>query len=146
MKNKVAIIGCMGVPAKYGGFETPAHQLVSNDSKEFSYLVYCSAVAYKKSERLKSFKNAELVYIPISANGAKSIFYDIFSTIHALSKARVLLILGVSGAVIIPVLRLFFPRHKFITHIDGMEWKRKKWGGITQKFLKLSERIAVRYS
>jgi len=146
MERKVAIIGCMGVPAKYGGFETLAHQLVSNNSREVSYVVYCSAIAYKKNERLKTFNNAELVYLPISANGMRSIFYDILSIIHALTKARVLLILGVSGAVIIPILRLLFPRHKFITHIDGMEWKRKKWGVATQKFLKFSERIAVKYS
>src|SRR4051794_38778445 len=120
MKNKVAIIGCMGVPAKYGGFETLAHQLVSNVSFDIRYVVYCSAIAYKKKERVKRFNNAELVYLPISANGSRSIFYDIVSTIHALSKARVLLILGVSGSIVLPFLRFFFPKHKFITHIDGM--------------------------
>jgi glycosyltransferase involved in cell wall biosynthesis len=119
---------------------------VKNDSKDISYVVYCSAVAYSKNERLKFFYNAELIYLPISANGLSSIFYDILSIIHALSKAKVHLILGVSGAIVLPFLRFFFPSHKFITHIDGMEWKRKKWGGITQAFLKFSEMVAVQYS
>lgn len=41
-KNRIAIIGTVGIPAKYGGFETLTEQLVSNLSDEFDFTVYCS--------------------------------------------------------------------------------------------------------
>ena len=41
--KKVAIIGTVGVPANYGGFETLVEQLVRhNSSDDLQYAVYCS--------------------------------------------------------------------------------------------------------
>lgn len=40
---KVAIIGTVGVPANYGGFETLVEQLVRhNQSEDLQYAVYCA--------------------------------------------------------------------------------------------------------
>lgn len=35
---------------------------------------------------------------------------------------------------------------KIITNIDGVEWRRDKWGRFAKKFLKWSEKIAVKNS
>lgn len=37
-------------------------------------------------------------------------------------------------------------RAKFITNIDGLEWRRDKWNSKVKRFLKFSEKIAVQYS
>jgi len=77
----------------------------------------------------------------------QSIIYDLVSIIHAISKRqRTLLVLGVSGAFIFPVVRTLFPNTKIITNIDGIEWKRDKWNKFARSYLKFSEKIAVRYS
>ena len=55
------------------------------------------------------------------------------------------MILGVSGAIVIPIIRLF-SKAKIITNIDGIEWRRNKWKGLAKTFLKYSERIAVNFS
>lgn len=143
--KKVAIIGTVGVPSKYGGFETLADNLVSNLSNEFKFSVYCSKKSYKKKERIKSYKGARLYYLPFNANGVQSIIYDIVSMIHALFYADTLIVLGVSGGVFIPFIKLF-TRKKVIVNIDGLEWRRAKWGKRTKKFLKFSERVAVKWS
>jgi glycosyltransferase involved in cell wall biosynthesis len=66
---------------------------------------------------------------------------------HALwSGHRYFLILGTSGACVLPLVRLFFPNIKIVTNIDGLEWQRQKWGSLTRRFLKVSERLAVRFS
>src|SRR5690606_22673553 len=39
-----------------------------------------------------------------------------------------------------------FAKGKIITNIDGLEWQRDKWGKNTQRFLKWSEKLAVKYS
>ena len=143
--KKVAIIGSAGIPGRYGGFETLAQNLVQKLNSQFIFVVYCSKKLYNKQERLKSHKYAELIYLPLNSNGVQSILYDIISVIHAIRKVDVLLILGVSGCLILPFIKLF-SRKKIITHIDGLEWKRSKWNLPVKLFLKLSEIIAIKYS
>jgi glycosyltransferase involved in cell wall biosynthesis len=143
--KKVAIIGTVGIPSKYGGFETLADNLVKNLEDEFEFSVYCSSKSYEKHERINSYHGARLFYLPFSANGAQSIVYDILSIFHALFYADTLIVLGVSGGIIIPFVR-WFTRKKIIVNIDGLEWRRAKWGKYTKKFLKFSERIAVKWS
>lgn len=143
--KRLAIIGTVGVPGKYGGFETLAHQLVSQLSSDFEITVYCSGKHYPKGNRPKTFNGAKLVYLPLKANGWQSIPYDILSIAHALSKADALLVLGVSGGIVFPFVR-WFTKKKLIVNIDGMEWRRDKWQRWAKWFLRKSEKIAVRYS
>jgi glycosyltransferase involved in cell wall biosynthesis len=114
------------------------------DIKECQFTIYCSSKFYKNSP--KKFKTADLVYIPIDANGVSSIFYDLVSMVHAIiSGHRNLLVLGVSGAIFFPILRCF-PNIKIMTNIDGIEWQRGKWTSFGRKFLKFSEALAVKFS
>ena len=53
-----------------------------------------------------------------------------------------IIILGASGALALPILRLIFRNKKIATNIDGIEWKRDKWGFFEKIILKLSEFIA----
>lgn len=148
MKNKIAIIGTAGIPANYGGFETLANYLVeysAMDEQESDLLVYCSQNNYKKEERKEKIKNASLIYLPLKANGIQSIPYDIISIIHSCFVAQSLLILGVSGCIILPVIRLFTSK-KIVINIDGLEWKRDKWNKYAKWFLKFSESLAVKYA
>ncbi|SUB70571.1 Domain of uncharacterised function (DUF1972) [Pluralibacter gergoviae] len=143
MKN-VHIIGTVGVPACYGGFETLVDNLIDTD--EVSFTVYCSAKIYNSEQQLTSYKGAKLVYLPFNANGIASISYDILSMISAgIKKADCILILGVSGCLFLPFLRLF-TKALIITNIDGLEWRRDKWSLPIKYFLKISEKTAVRHS
>ena len=143
--KKVAIIGTAGVPSRYGGFETLAHQLVLQLNQEFKLSVYCSGKIYKKHERKKHWNNARLFFLPLNANGAQSILYDFLSIIHALFYADALIVLGVSGGLLIPFVKLFTNK-KIIVNIDGLEWRRAKWNKYIKMFLKFSEIVAVKYS
>lgn len=139
---KVAIIGIVGVPANYGGFETLAENLIRNKySEEIEYTVFCSAKSYKK--QLKEYRSAKLRYIYLKANGIQSTLYDIFSMLRISNKYDAVLILGVSGCIFLPILRFYF-HNKIIVNIDGLEHKREKWNSCARWFLKESEAIAVR--
>ncbi|EJD6539829.1 TPA: DUF1972 domain-containing protein [Providencia rettgeri] len=145
MKNKykIAVVGTVGLPANYGGFETLVENLTTKDAP-IDMIVFCSSKNY--DYKLKTYKNASLIYLPIKANGISSIFYDSISLLIAtFKKTDSILLLGVSGACILPIINLFY-RGKIVTNIDGLEWKRNKWGKITKYFLKFCERIAVKYS
>ncbi|WP_050635152.1 DUF1972 domain-containing protein, partial [Vibrio coralliirubri] len=89
---------------------------------------------------------ANLVYIPFKANGIQSIPYDILSLIKSIwIKPDVVLVLGVSGCVFLPIFKIF-SKSRIVTNIDGLEWKRAKWGRFTKWFLKFSEFLAVKFS
>lgn len=144
MKGRVAIIGTVGIPAKYGGFETLAEQLVRFKTHAFTYVVFCSSTVYGKSAP-GIYAGARLVYLPLRAQGPQSIFYDIASVVIALRKCDILLMLGTSGCVVLPLVKLI-SRRRIIVNIDGLEHKRQKWNFAVRMFLKFSESIAVKFS
>lgn len=140
---KVAIIGTVGVPANYGGFETLVEQLIRhNDDEELQFAVYCSKKSY--SEKRWVYQGAKTEYVNFKANGIQSIIYDIISLIKASRKSDVILVLGVSGCSFLPVFRIF-SKKKLIINIDGLEHKRDKWNKWIKKFLKYSEKKAIKY-
>ena len=143
MNKTVAIIGSVGLPANYGGWETLVDHLTKNLSSQYDITVFCSSNRY--NVQLDSYNGASLEYINLDANGIQSIFYDLISMIKSLKRADIQLILGVSGCIFLPILKLF-SNGKFIVNIDGLEWKRDKWSKGAKWFLKLSESIAVRYA
>ena len=138
----VNVIGTVGVPACYGGFESLVENLLDYTPDDVKYTVFCSSKKYDK--RVDIYKNAKLVYINNKANGKESIIYDLKSMKLSL-KANIMLILGVSGCIFLPFIRKNF-KGKIITNIDGLEWKRTKWNFIIKWFLHYSEKQAVRYS
>jgi glycosyltransferase involved in cell wall biosynthesis len=140
MNKKIAIIGTNGLPANYGGWETLTEYLTKHLSQEFDITVFCTSTAYKEKKSMHN--GAKLKYLSLKANGIQSIPYDIVSIFKSLFFADTLLILGVSGCVILPFIKLI-SKKKIIVNIDGLEWKRAKWGKATKWFLKLSEKLAV---
>ena len=151
MKRRIAvgICGTKGVPATYGGFETLAHQLATQFSEEpytdlVDLTVYCESSIRPSSGTPLEFKEARLVYVPLPANGGWSLIYDATSLIHSavLARHNVCVLLGVSGALMIPVLRLI-TKTKFVVNLDGIESRREKWGLAARLTLKILEYLAV---
>lgn len=143
MTKKIAIIGTVGLPANYGGFETLTEYLTKHFATSFDVRVYCSSKSYPI--KLKTYNNATLKYLPFHANGVQSILYDSVSIFNALWYVDVLLILGVSGCIVLPFVKLISTK-KIIVNIDGLEWKRSKWGKAAKWFLKYSEKLAVKHA
>ncbi len=141
-KPKLAIIGTVGLPAQYGGFESLVEQLVLHLADHYEMTIYCSGKFYPKSERLEHWNGAKLKYIPLNANGFQSIPYDMISITHAAFRSDILLILGVSGCILLPLVK-FFTKKRCFVNIDGIEWKRNKWSSIIKTFLRYSEIQAV---
>ncbi|MBQ5896747.1 MAG: DUF1972 domain-containing protein [Bacteroidaceae bacterium] len=142
--KKVAIIGTQGIPANYGGFETLVENIIGdNCSDDIQYTVFCSSK--DMPSKIKEHKGARLKYVPLRANGVQSIPYDILSMMRSICGYDTILILGVSGCIFLPVFKLFC-RKKVIVNIDGLEYRRAKWKGWVKKFLKFSEKCAVRFA
>ncbi|MDR0931941.1 MAG: DUF1972 domain-containing protein [Victivallales bacterium] len=142
--KKLAIIGTVGIPACYGGFESLAQQLAIKLCDKFDITVYCQKSAFKQHPA--KIGKINLKYLPLNANGKESVFYDIYSIFDALRYADTLLILGVGGAPLFPLLRLFGCSKKIVINIDGVEHRRNKWSKIARVYLRFAESCAVRYA
>jgi glycosyltransferase involved in cell wall biosynthesis len=144
-RKKISIAGTVGVPASYGGFETLAENLVAyaeSSHRDVDLAVYCSGPVVVG----QVYRGASLRYIDRNANGISSILYDFISLFSAIRhKDDVVLLLGVSGAIALPFVRLV-SKVKVVTNIDGIEWKRDKWGRLASAFLRFSEYLAVKFS
>lgn len=142
--KKISIIGSVGIPAKYGGFETLTEYLTKYLNEEYDITVFCSGKSY--DNKIESYNGVKLKYINLQANGVQSILYDIISLYKSIKFADTILILGVSGCIALPILRFFNKKVEIVTNIDGLEWVRQKWSPFAKKFLKYSEKLAVKYS
>lgn len=147
----IGVVGTMGVPGRYGGFETLAEQLGRNiDPTRARLVFYCQRSAYPELQGPADtdFEGHRRVFIPLRANGAASLFHDALAILHAVLIARVdvMLVLGYSGAWIFPFIRMLRPSLRILTNIDGMEWRRDKFNSRTKKLLMWLESLAVQYS
>ncbi|MBO7427287.1 MAG: DUF1972 domain-containing protein [Paludibacteraceae bacterium] len=140
--KQVAIVGCQGIPANYGGFESMVENIVGeNASSDVHYTVFCSGV--DMPGRLHEYKGCTLKYINVKANGMLSVVYDIFCMMHTFRGYDTVLVLGVSGCMFLPVLKMF-SKNRLVVNIDGLEHKRAKWGWFARWILRSSEKLAVK--
>lgn len=144
---KIAILGTRGIPNNYGGFE----QNAENFSKWWVNLGHDVTVynpdyhPYKENEwngvKIKHIFSKEdklgiwgtFVYDYLCLKDAVNQDYDIILNLGYVPSA------------------LFFnlkerTKAKFVTNMDGLEWKRSKWNTILKKFIKYCERRAVKLS
>lgn len=140
--KKIAIIGTNGLPGRYGGWDQLLEHLTLSLTSDFEVIVYTSS--HNAVKGLNVYNGAKLKIIPLKANGYQSILYDGLSMFHAALYYDTLLVLGTSGCVFLPIIKLF--RKKIILNPDGAEWKRGKWNSFVKWFLKKSEDIGIKFS
>lgn len=141
----IHIVGIVGVPGSYGGFETLVdHLLDSNKIRSAGAVVYCEREVW--AAQGDEYKGAKLVPLSWKANGWQSVMYDLTAMWLASRLGGTLLILGTSATFAIPLFKFFFPQCVYIVNMAGLEWSRSKWGNIARWFLKFNEAIAARFA
>jgi glycosyltransferase involved in cell wall biosynthesis len=142
----VAILGCRGIPNHYGGFEQFAEQLaVWLVQRGHRVTVYNSSL---HPYRQKIYRGVEIIhcYDPENRLGTAGQFvYDLGCILDARQrKFDVILQLGYTSSAIWYSLH---PRGvPVLTNMDGLEWKRSKYGAGVRRFLRWSEARAARMS
>lgn len=143
IKKKLAIIGSNGLPGRYGGWDQLMEHIVDDLASEYEITVYASRLHYDIHP--DAYKDTKIVYLPLKATGFQSVPYDILSILHAwMKRTDIFLVLGTSGCIAFPLFRLMGLR--LILNPDGAEWKRGKWNFWVKMFLKISERLGVRFA
>jgi len=140
--KRIAIIGTNGLPGRYGGWDQLMEHLTKILAHKYDFVVYCST--FNADKKTKTHNGAQLIHIPLKANGWQSVLYDIVSSIHAILYADTMLLLGGAGTVMFPIFKFF--GKEVIYHPDGIEWKRQKWSRRVQLYLKWLEKVGIRWA
>ncbi|PKP37589.1 MAG: glycosyltransferase family 1 protein [Bacteroidetes bacterium HGW-Bacteroidetes-15] len=143
---KIGIIGTRGIPNQYGGFEQFAQFLSAGLIERGAEVWVYNSHNHPYKEIIWEGVNIIHCYDPEYAIGTAGQFiYDLNCIIDSRKRNfDIILQLGYTSSSIWH--RLLPKKSSIITNMDGLEWKRSKYGTITKRFLKYAEKLAVRTS
>ncbi|WP_354236206.1 DUF1972 domain-containing protein [Arthrobacter sp. UYEF3] len=140
------MIGTRGVPAQYGGFETCVEEVGSRlAANGHRVVVYCRS-AREDHPRPASHLGMELVHLPAwRRRTLETLSHTGLSAAHAVGAGfDAAIVFNAANSLWLPVIRA--AGVPVATHVDGLEWKRAKWGPSGKKFYRIAEALAVRWS
>jgi glycosyltransferase involved in cell wall biosynthesis len=134
---RVALIGTRGIPANYGGFETCAEELaVGLAAHGHEVTVYCRPGNAPGDP--SEFQGVRLIYRKlIDTKSLGTISHTTSSLLHAVRQDfDVLMIFNAGNGPLCVIPRLL--RKRFAVNVDGLEWKRAKWGRAVKLYYQFS--------
>ncbi|SEJ21595.1 Glycosyltransferase involved in cell wall bisynthesis [Sphingomonas sp. OV641] len=141
--RNLVILGIRGVPAAHGGFETFAERLVIFlRDRGWNITVYCQGSDSGKREQ-DIWEGISRIHIPVKRSGSVStIEFDMKCIADVEKVPGTILTLGYNTGFLSTWLRMR-GRTNFI-NMDGLEWKRDKYGFAARAFLWANERLAAK--
>ncbi|MDN7141077.1 DUF1972 domain-containing protein [Pseudomonas sp. JQ170] len=137
--RSLTVLGIRGVPAQHGGFETFAEKLAPYlVAQGWQVTVYCQEDG--EGAIWESYwEGVRRIHIPVRQAGATgTIVFDWKATCHALSQRGLFLTLGYNTAIFNLLQRL--KGQVNVINMDGIEWRREKWGIVAKTWFWLNER------
>ncbi|PZU45681.1 MAG: glycosyl transferase [Microbacterium sp.] len=136
------MIGTRGVPAAYGGFETAVEEVGRRlVERGHSVLVYGREAGDGSAYHL----GMRRVTLPaVRQKALETLSHSALSTVHAVTRARpdVALVFNAANSPFLPLLRARgIPT---ALHMDGLEWRRSKWGRRGREYYRWAEEFGVR--
>ncbi|MEL7148864.1 MAG: DUF1972 domain-containing protein, partial [Bacteroidota bacterium] len=141
-KIVVGIVGTRGIPNRYGGFEELA-EVLSTGLVERGFEVH----VYNPHDHINQNNIWHGVHIihknnPEFLGGLGPLIYDLNCLWHCRKQRYdVVIQLGYGTSALWSY--LVPAKTKIVTNMDGLEWRRAKYGFIARIFLKISERLAI---
>lgn len=145
---RVAFIGSAGVPNRYGGFESFLEHCGPNFAAlTGATLVTCDTSLYQ-DDLSPTFRGVRRIFLKTRANGASSIFHDLFAFFSVYRGSTHIMVLGVSGGPWFALFKLMcrLGGKRLGVNIDGVEWRRAKFSRNKQRILRLFDHLAQRFS
>lgn len=138
----IAMIGTRGVPAAYGGFETAVEE-VGRRLVERGHRVCVYTRGSESRER--EYLGMRVVHLPaLRQKQLETLSHTGLSALHAIARRRpdAAFVFNAANAPFLPLLRARGIRTAL--HMDGLEWKRSKWGARGKAYYRFAEEFGVR--
>lgn len=136
------MIGTRGIPAAYGGFETAVEEIGRRlVDRGHSVLVYGRTAG----DEGDYFLGMRRVTLPsVRQKALETLSHTALSAAHAVTRARpdVAFVFNAANSPFVPLLRA--RGIPVALHMDGLEWKRAKWGPRGRAYYRWAEQSGVR--
>ena len=156
-KRHIFIVGCKGIPTRYGGFETFVDKLTEY-TKDKSIQYHVSRILddseYDENNTEYEYNGAHCFDIKQRMGGPqKAIFYDVDAIKYSIDyikkynlKEPVIYVLACRIGTFIGKFKREIHElgGRLYVNPDGHEWKRAKWSAPVRKYWKISERLMVK--
>lgn len=156
-KRHIFIVGCKGIPTRYGGFETFVDKLTEY-TKDKSIQYHVSRILddseYDENNTEYEYNGAHCFDIKQRMGGPqKAIFYDVDAIKYSVDyikkynlKEPVIYVLACRIGPFIGKFKREIHElgGRLYVNPDGHEWKRAKWSAPVRKYWKISERLMVK--
>jgi glycosyltransferase involved in cell wall biosynthesis len=139
---RIALLGTRGVPARYGGFETAVEEIGQRlVARGHEVTVYC-----RGEDRSREYLGMRRVVLPaVHSRTAETLSHTALSVLHLLPRRPdVAIVFNAANAPLLPLLRA--AHVPVAVHVDGLEWKRGKWGRAGRRYYLRAEGWAVRWA
>lgn len=140
---KIAITGIRGIPARYGGFETCAEETAVRFARNHKVITYCRK--HNGSNTQSEYRGVRLIVkSSINLKQFDTLSHTFLSTMDIISNTEIEIVhlYNVANSIFIPLMKLF--GKKVVVSVDGLEWKRLKWGPLARAFYRVSEYIGAK--
>ena len=152
-KRHIFIVGCKGIPTRYGGFETFVDKLTEY-TKDKSIQYHVSRILDDSEYDEYEYNGAHCFDIKQRMGGPqKAIFYDVDAIKYSVDyikkynlKEPVIYVLACRIGPFIGKFKREIHElgGRLYVNPDGHEWKRAKWSAPVRKYWKISERLMVK--
>jgi glycosyltransferase involved in cell wall biosynthesis len=140
-KLRLAIFGGRGIPSTYSGTETFFIELAPRlVERGHDVIVYCRKFLYE--DRPSQYRGVRLIYLPSLETKNLGTFTHtlacMFDVLHR--DVDAMLVTNVANAIHCVIPRIF--RKKCALNVDGVEWKRGKWGPVGKLYFYVNARLS----
>ena len=151
-KLKIAMLGHKRIPSREGGIEIVVEELATRMVKAGHAVTCYNRSGHHVSGKefdgniLKEYKGVRLKSVfTIDHKGLAAITSSFFAAILAtIGKYDVIHFHAEGSCVMLWLPKLFGKR--CVATIHGIDWQRAKWGGFASRYIKLGEKVAVKFA
>ncbi|RZI92671.1 MAG: DUF1972 domain-containing protein, partial [Microbacterium sp.] len=139
------MIGTRGVPAAYGGFETAVEEVGYRLADRGHRVTVYTRGSERREPEYRGMKVVHLPAVPVKQ--LETLSHTGLSTaraVLAMDAADVAFVFNAANAPFLPLLRT--RGIPIALHMDGLEWKRSKWGRRGQAYYRWAEEFGVRWA
>ncbi|HWH58326.1 MAG TPA: glycosyltransferase [Terriglobales bacterium] len=139
-KLRLAIFGARGIPSTYSGTETFFIELAPRlVERGHEVIIYCRRSLFR--ERPTHYKGVRLIYLPsIETKNVGTFTHTLACMIDVLFRnVDAMLVTNVANSLHCIIPRIF--RQNCAINVDGVEWKRGKWGRLGKWYFRFNARM-----
>lgn len=145
---RIALMGTRGAPARYGGFETAVEEVGRRLVEQgHDVTVYCRTGNSGEKVDPATYAGMRLVHLPALRHRVfETLSHTALSALHALVSRRydAAVVCNSANALALPLLRA--KGVPVAVHVDGLEWRRTKWGLLGRQYYRIAESLSVRWA